>query len=184
MLPMFVAAAAVTTLPLYNVERSCKIDTEAAQDKAAHQEYLKDEEFAKTSLAQERRSYSLAAKETRVPGTRAGQRSDGSYVELMVCFEIQDWKMHLDNVGGAFAAGAGAYGGSPPTPSQVGGYAATHPLGGVPGPAVIVISKIIEPAPAKKRRKLARLTLLLSSQPQWFNRSSDRRRSRDVNGKG
>ena len=63
---------------------------------------------------------------------------DRSYVELMTCLEMQDWKAHLDDIGGGSAvggsvAGSGALGGSPLTPSQIGGYSATHPLGGIPG---------------------------------------------------
>lgn len=130
-------ALAINVFPTFDIEKACRIDTEAAQeDNGAYQACVKDEEAAKTKISAQWSHYPNSSRITC--SSEQTDEFDESYVELMTCLEMQDWKTHLDDVGGGLATGgsavgSGALGGSPLTPSQIGGYSATHPLGGVPG---------------------------------------------------
>jgi hypothetical protein len=134
MLPFLFIAVAASNLPLYDVERSCRMDTEALGDNGAYESCLKDEQTAKETVGRDWGRYSAAARQACVPDDMGD--FGNSYVEMMTCFEIQDWKTHLDDVGGSVMAGPASNGGSPPTPSQIGGYTASHPLGGIPGAVI------------------------------------------------
>ena len=132
MLPMFLIAAAVGALPSYNLDRSCRIDTDVAADgESAYHICVKDERAAKDRLAKEWNSYPASVR--RACASDQNQDLDASYVELMTCLEIEEWKNHLDDIGGRLTNGSPALGGSPFTPSQIGHFTASHPLGGTPG---------------------------------------------------
>jgi hypothetical protein len=130
-------ALAINAFPTFDIENACRIDTEAAQeDNLAYQGCVKDEESARTTISAQWSRYPASSRMTC--SSEQTDEFDGSYVELMTCLEMQDWKTHLGDIGGALAgggsaAGSRAFGGSPLTPSQIGGFSATHPLGGVPG---------------------------------------------------
>lgn len=133
MFASFLLALAVNASPVFDIEKACRIDTEAAQeDMGAYHACLSDEEAAKAKISAEWTLYPSSSR--MMCSSDQPDESDRCYVELMTCLEMQDWKMHLDDVGGGGpTAGSRARGGSPVTPSQIGGYSATHPLGGIPG---------------------------------------------------
>jgi hypothetical protein len=131
MLSLLLAVMAATLLPTFSIEKTCLMDTAAAQeDRGAIDTCVRDESAAMSKISKEWARYPTT--ERRECASGQNRDFDGSYVELMTCLEIQDWKRHLSDVGGNFAAGSRTSGGSPLTPSQIGGYSASHPLGGIP----------------------------------------------------
>jgi hypothetical protein len=124
-----------SAIPSYNIEKSCQAEGAASGygDESALKGCVQDEKAAKDKVAKEWPNYPAAAQQI----CTAGQSSElgYSYVELMTCFEMQDWKTHLNDVGGvpAGAAAERAGVGSPPLPGQFGGSHINHPLGGAPG---------------------------------------------------
>lgn len=130
MSPLFIAAIAASLIPQYDIARTCHIDTAVTDDEAAYQSCISDEQAAKEKIAKEWSRYPSTARDAC--STDQVPDPDSSYVELMTCFEIEDWKNHLNDVGG-IVAGSRPVGGSPFTPEQMGGGMASHPLGGVPG---------------------------------------------------
>ena len=127
---LLLIAVFANTIPNYDVPRICRSDTQLGQDRASYNGCVQDETTAKERLAKDWSTYPALAKEECVPDAVLGSGLGESYVELMTCLEMQDWKKHLGSIGGQ--VGGGAVGGSPPTPTQIGGGVATHPLGGRP----------------------------------------------------
>ena len=130
MLQLLLTAAFASMIPSYDVERICRSDTELSQDKTGFDGCVRDEKAAREKIAKEWATYPASAKEECLPDVILSDGLGESYVELMTCLEMQDWKKHLGNIGGP--AVGGSVGGSPPTPTQIGGGRATHPLGGRP----------------------------------------------------
>jgi hypothetical protein len=131
MLTSVLLALAVSGLPVFNIDKACRTDTEAAQeDRSAYQICLNDEDAARAKIVAEWSRYPIGARTTC--SSEQGDDLDGSYVELMTCLEIEDWMANPVDMGQGAAAGSRAVGGSPLTPSQIGSYSG-HPLGGVPG---------------------------------------------------
>ena len=127
----FIAIVIVAGLvPLYNIDKVCRADTESMCDLNAYESCIHDEEAAKEKVVRDWAHYSVASRQECV--ATGGDDVGDSYVELMTCFEMQDWKAHSNDVGGSAVGGSPAIGGSPPSPSQIGGYTASHPLGGIP----------------------------------------------------
>ena len=92
MLPLLLVTIIAGTIPPYNVDGSCRADTEAAGDPSAYQSCVKDEEAAKQAVARKWSSYSTAARQ--ICTSEQDGVSQHSYVELMTCFEMQAWKTH------------------------------------------------------------------------------------------
>ena len=128
MFQLLAAAVLASTIPTYDVGRICRSDVELAQDESNFDSCINDERAAKEHIAREWATYPPSAKRQCLSNTN--EDLDQSYVELMTCFQIEDWMKHLNAVGGATGGTEG--GGSPPSPTQMGGYSATHPLGGRP----------------------------------------------------
>jgi hypothetical protein len=128
MLPLLFVAVFASGIPNYDVERMCRSDTELTQDNAGFNGCVQDERAAKEKITKEWATYPASAKDECIANI-SGELGQ-SYVELMTCFEMQDWKKHLNDVGGPFVSGGRL--GSPPSPTQIGGGSATHPLGGSP----------------------------------------------------
>jgi hypothetical protein len=117
MLPVFLIAIAASAIPEYNVNRTCRADTDAGQDRGAYQSCIRDEDAAKAKVAREWTRYSAVAQQSCASDEYGVSHS---YVELMACFEMHDWNtrlqywdMHLSHVGGRFSAGSQSLSGSP-----------------------------------------------------------------------
>jgi hypothetical protein len=128
MFELLLVAMFASQIPNYSVEKICRSDAELAQDEFGLNACVQDEKAAKEKIAKEWSTYPASAKQECIPDVVMSGALGQSYVELMTCFEIQDWKKHLNDIGGR--VGGGTVGGSPPTSEQVGGGFATHPLGG------------------------------------------------------
>jgi hypothetical protein len=135
MLPfIFVAAVSTAAVPNLDIAAGCKPDTQIEDQITDRKACMDDEQTTKAKLIREWSTYPAAAR-----NTCALDRSSlvNSYVELLACIEMQTWKtdpavMNPSTEPAAARAG-GAMGGSPPTPGQIGGSLASHPLGGRPG---------------------------------------------------
>jgi hypothetical protein len=122
MLPILLLKLTIGFLPIFDIEKGCRMDTEAAQeDRSAYQTCVRDEQAAKTKIATDWSGYSIDSRATCASEQIA--EFVGSYVELMTCLEIQDWKAHLDDIGPSAYLGE-----SSPTLTHAGGYS----LRGVP----------------------------------------------------
>jgi hypothetical protein len=132
MAPLLLIAVMASSVPSYDVEKGCKAESAVSQDNSAYEGCVNDELAAKEKVTKEWGRYSAAARQD----CTAGQSGDltNSYVELMTCFEMQDWKKSLGSDGDLTGTGAAsAEGGSPPLPSQMGASGSMRPLGGRPG---------------------------------------------------
>jgi hypothetical protein len=136
MLPfIFVAAVSTAAVPNLDIAAGCKPDTQIEDQITDRKACMDDEQTTKAKLIKEWSTYPATAR-----NTCASDRSSlvNSYVELLACIEMQTWKadpavMNPSTEPAAARAG-GAMGGSPPTPTQLGGGSlASHPLGGRPG---------------------------------------------------
>jgi hypothetical protein len=132
MISLFVIGAIVSALPSLDVSAGCRPQSQEMDQITDYKTCMHDEEQTREKLAREWASYPAAAR-LECLGDRAGLLN--SYVELLTCIEMQNWKSDLgrltaNGVSGGVIGGAG--GGSPPTPGQIGGSNIAHPLGGSP----------------------------------------------------
>jgi len=134
MLALILAAVvSSSSIPSLDIKAGCTPQSSMEDQDINYKSCVRDEQETKRKLEKEWGSYPVAARRECV-----SDRSSlvNSYVELLTCIEMQTWKNEPDTInsgnGRATAAG-GALGGSPPLPGQIGGYTASHPLGGVPG---------------------------------------------------
>jgi hypothetical protein len=134
MIPLLLIVALASAVPTYDVEKSCQAASEATQDDSGYKGCLDDEKVAKERVAKEWSNYSATTRQECT--ANQGDDEGNSYVELMTCFEMQDWKKDLGPLsanGGAVSSSAADAKGSPPLPGQFGGAGSLHPLGGAPG---------------------------------------------------
>jgi hypothetical protein len=93
------AVSVVSAAPLYAVERSCKNGSSAIEG-SSYANCMKQEEEAKHHIREEWNSYPVTARAECSGG-------DGSsYVELLTCFQVKDWKKHPDQIGGVTGTGS------------------------------------------------------------------------------
>jgi len=97
--PVSAAAAA----PAYNVEKGCKAAAVLADD-GGYDSCLKLELDAKRKVADDWKSYSVAARQECLP--YHVENFSESYVELMTCLEMKDGAKHPETVGAATGIGA------------------------------------------------------------------------------
>jgi hypothetical protein len=131
MLPLILAAAvSIAAVPDLDISAGCRPRAPIEGQVVNLQACMKDERATKDKLNKEWSSYPVAAR-----NICASDRASlvNSYVELLACIEMQTWKADpaVMNPDGASAA-TRASGGSPPSPGQMGGTSASHPLGGRP----------------------------------------------------
>jgi hypothetical protein len=130
MVPLIIIAlAAASQIPTLDIPAGCRPETAMQDQTTDYQDCMKDEQATQERLAKEWASYPAAAKSecTRNPSTLIN-----SYVELLVCIEMQTWKSDPAAMSAQGVVVGGARGGSPPLPAQMGGAGASHPLGGPP----------------------------------------------------
>jgi hypothetical protein len=104
MIPLLLIAVMASAIPTYNVEKSCQAASKATQDDSGYKGCVDDENAAKEKVAKEWANYPAAARQ-ECASNQGGDQSN-SYVELMTCFEMQDWKKDLNDVGGTHVPGA------------------------------------------------------------------------------
>jgi hypothetical protein len=104
MIALLVIATMASAVPTYDVEKSCRSAGEITQENNAMEGCVADEKAAKDKLIKEWSNYSAAARDT-CASSQVGDQTN-SYVELYTCFEMQDWKKNLNEVGGAHVPGA------------------------------------------------------------------------------
>ncbi len=136
MLPFILAAAiSASPIPSLDISAGCKPQSRVEGQVMDYKSCMRDEEATKKKLAKEWSSYPAFARRECVSDRPS---LVNSYVELLTCIEMQTWKSEpnaLNPTTGPAGPtrGPGALGGSPPSPSQIGGSSTSHPLGGVPG---------------------------------------------------
>jgi hypothetical protein len=93
MLPLLLIATMASTVPSYDIEKGCKAESVLSQENSAYSGCVNDERAAKEKLTKEWGNHSAADRQDCV----AGQSYDlsKSYVELMTCFQMLDWKKSL-----------------------------------------------------------------------------------------
>ncbi|HLJ71728.1 MAG TPA: hypothetical protein VKU03_10440 [Roseiarcus sp.] len=138
MLALILAAAVSTSsIPSLDISTGCKPQGSVEGQITDYKSCMQDEEATKQKLTKEWASYPIAARRECVSDRPS---LVNSYVELLTCIEMETWKSEpaVTNPSGEAAGAAmgarpaGALGGSPPTPGQIGGASIAHPLGGNP----------------------------------------------------
>ena len=104
MFPLLLIVLTASAVPIYDVEKSCRSASEATQDKSGYEGCVADEKAAKEKITKEWSSYPAASRQECAP-VQIGSQSN-SYVELMTCFEMQEWKKSLNDIGGTHVPGA------------------------------------------------------------------------------
>lgn len=97
-------AAAVSGVPNYDIDKMCKSAASISNESSAIGGCVSDEKASKDRLIKAWATYPAAARQTCVGNTQLDVGI--SYVEMETCFQMQDWKMHLNDVGGAQVPGA------------------------------------------------------------------------------
>jgi hypothetical protein len=132
MIPLFLIGAIASVLPSLDVSAGCKPQSQEMDQIIDYKECMHDEKQAKERLAREWASYPASARNECLDD-RAGLLN--SYVELLTCIEMQNWKSDLGKLtadGASSSVTGESGGGSPPTLGQIGESNITHPLGGAP----------------------------------------------------
>ena len=104
MTPLIFFAIVTGTVPNYNIDQICKTATSITNDASAITGCVQDEKAAKERLIKAWPSYSAATRQFCVGDTQLGVGI--SYVEMETCFQMEDWKVHLNDVGGEHVPGA------------------------------------------------------------------------------
>src|SRR5579864_7641332 len=93
------------TVPSYRLEKGCK-SASALSGSSGYENCVEEESAAKERLNGEWKSYSTTARQECAQN--GPHDPDGSYVELLTCFEIKDWAAHPESIGGVTGNGAPA----------------------------------------------------------------------------
>jgi hypothetical protein len=104
MIPLILLAAVASAVPNYDIDRICKSASSISNDNAAIGGCVADEKASKERLIKAWATYPAAARQVCVGNTQLDVGI--SYVEMETCFQMQDWKAHLDDVGGSHVPGA------------------------------------------------------------------------------
>jgi hypothetical protein len=104
MLFAILLAAAVSGVPNYDIAKMCKTANSISSSGDAVGGCVADEKASKDRLIKAWATYPVAARQTCLGNEQLDVGI--SYVEMETCFQMQDWKMHLDDVGGATVPGA------------------------------------------------------------------------------
>jgi hypothetical protein len=104
MLFAILLAAAVSGVPSYDIDKMCKTANAISNSNDAIGGCVADEKASKDRLTKAWSTYPAAARQTCVGNTQLDVGI--SYVEMETCFQMQDWKMHLDDIGGTQVPGA------------------------------------------------------------------------------
>jgi hypothetical protein len=101
---LIILATLVSGVPQYDIDKMCKRETTITNDASSVGGCAQDEKASKDRLEKAWSHYPAAAKQECVSGSTEGLGP--SYIEIETCFQMQDWKNHLDDVGGSHVPGA------------------------------------------------------------------------------
>jgi len=104
MIPLLFLAAVAAGVPNYDIGKMCKGATSISNDNAAIDGCVADEKAAKERLIKAWPDYPATARQTCIGNVQLDVGI--SYVEMETCFQMQNWKMHLDDIGGVHVPGA------------------------------------------------------------------------------
>jgi hypothetical protein len=104
MTPLIVLVAVLSAVPNYDIDKICKSATSLGDSQSPIAGCLQDEKAAKDRVVKAWPTYPASA---RQECTSNLQFDIGrSYVELETCFQMQDWKNHIEDIGGTHVPGA------------------------------------------------------------------------------
>jgi hypothetical protein len=105
MFPLLFLVAAVSAIPNYDIDKMCKYAASVGGDQNnATASRTQDEKAAKERLVKAWPTYPAPARQECTSNLQFN--IGNSYVELVTCFQMQDWKNHLEDIGGAQVPGA------------------------------------------------------------------------------
>jgi hypothetical protein len=104
MIPLIILAAALSAVPNYDVDKMCKSAPSIGDQSNPTAACAGDEKAAKERLVKAWPTYPASARQECTSNLQFDIGK--SYVELETCFQMQDWKKHIDDVGGAHVPGA------------------------------------------------------------------------------
>ena len=106
MFPFILMAAMIGGLPQLNVEKNCKATSVNAVGVGdSYKSCVSEEQAARQRLQKAWPSYTAVAKDTCVSNSQI-TISMTTYTEIETCFQMQDWKKQLDQIGGTHVPGA------------------------------------------------------------------------------
>jgi hypothetical protein len=104
MIPLIILAAAVSAVPNYDIDKICKSAASIGESQSPVAGCLQDEKAAKDRLVKAWSTYPASARQECTSNLQFDIGK--SYVELETCFQMQDWKNHIEDVGGTRVPGA------------------------------------------------------------------------------
>jgi hypothetical protein len=105
MFPLFLLVTAASGIPNYDIDKMCQSATSIGYDQSSPTAAcVRDEKAAKERLVKAWPTYPAPA--LRECTSNLQFDIGNSYVELETCFQMQDWKNHLEDVGGRQVPGA------------------------------------------------------------------------------
>lgn len=104
MIPFLFLAVVAGAVPNYDIEGLCKSAGALSSGVSPVAGCIADEKAAKERLIKAWPRYPAAARQDCAADLPLDIGK--SYVEMETCFQMQEWKAHLDDVGGAHVPGA------------------------------------------------------------------------------
>lgn len=106
MISFILIAVVAITIPTYNVEKGCRATSKSMQNDYNIKSCVDDENAAKQKVVEAWSTYPAVARQ-QCATAQVGDFNE-SYVELLTCFQMQDWKLHLNDDYEPIAPGAHA----------------------------------------------------------------------------
>jgi hypothetical protein len=105
MIPLILLVVAVSGIPNFDVDKMCKSAASIGDDQSsATAACVRDEKAARERLLKAWSTYPGPARQQCTSNLQFD--IGNSYVELETCFQMQNWKNHLEDVGGTQVPGA------------------------------------------------------------------------------
>jgi hypothetical protein len=104
MIPLLLLVAAVSGIPNYDIDKMCKYAPSiGGNQSSATASCLQDEKAAGERLVKAWPTYPAPARQECTSNIQFD--IGNSYVELETCFQMQNWKNHLEDIGGTQVPG-------------------------------------------------------------------------------
>jgi hypothetical protein len=104
MIPLFILAAVMGGVPNVDIDKMCQRELSVTNDTAGLGGCVQDEKASRDRLQKLWPSYPAAVKQECI--SNIGGDLGVSYTEIETCFQMQDWKKNLDDIGGTHVPGA------------------------------------------------------------------------------
>jgi hypothetical protein len=105
MIPLLLLVAAVSAIPNYDIDKMCKYAASIGGDQdSATASCVQDEKAAWERHVKAWPTYPAPARRECTSDLQFNVGN--SYVELETCFQMQDWKNHIEDIGGTHVPGA------------------------------------------------------------------------------